>query len=434
MVPRRIGLPGNALKLTYSRHLRSLIVSYSITEVEDESRPTWIKTRAFIDFVDPDSQEPVTHDSASDMQKYVTGSKPHGACGETVNCILDWMFERDGHKYHLVVIGTSLETRDGTARGRVIMMHASRDSSHPFRINWETKYENSFHGASGGPVRAIAAFRDSLIVGAGKLLFPLTSRNAETRWSTNARRELPSPAVEITVCGTYIFVTTARHGFIIFEAVNGQLRSRKWDTLEHFGLSHYICPGATPLVFMSSLGGGIQVAKLGRDPKNWGPASFPAEVRLPGSVRRFLLDSTGDLTPVTPWQRGASMYGITIDGTMYRFFLLRKKELQLLWLLQSMCCKDSDVCPSTSARERRVSPLWKEPRTDNCRIDGDILARLAKRDPDFLDNMIMGLDRGRETDFFARHFRQLTYEVLGESSNDAKHVIVWLRYLLRIAI
>lgn len=430
MIPRRIDLPGTARKLTYSSHLRSLIVSYNITEVEDQSRPTWTKTQAFIDFVDPDSQEAVAHSSTSDMQKYVSGDKPHGACGETVNCIMDWMFERNGHKYHLVVVGTSHEARHGIMRGRVIMMHASRDFSHPFRINWETRHVES----TMGPVRAIASLRDSLIVGAGDLIFPLTSRNAETRWSRNAAKELPSYALEITVYGPYIFVTTARHGFIIFEAVNGLLRSRKWDQLEHFGLSHYICPGATPLVFMSSLGGGIQVSKLGRDPEQWGPASFPAEVRLPNSVRRFLLDSTADLTPATPWRRGASMYGLTLNGTMYRFSLLRKNELQLLWLLQNMCYKDSDICPSVSLREKRMSPVWREPRTDNCRIDGDVLARLAKRDPDALERMIMELDRGRETEFFGHHFRQLTHEVLGETSSDAKQVIVWLRCLLHIHI
>lgn len=430
MIPRRIDLPGTARKLTYSSHLRSLIVSYSITEVVDQSRPTWTKTQAFIDFVDPDSQEPVAHNSASDMQKYVTGDKPHGACGETVNCIMDWMFERNGHKYHLIVVGTSYEGRHGLSRGRVIMMHASRDSSHPFRINRETRHVES----TNGPVRAIASFRDSLIVGAGDLIFPLTSRNAETRWSRNAAKELPSYALEITVCGPYIFVTTARHGFIIFEAVNGMLRSRKWDQLEHFGLSHYICPGATPLVFMSSLGGGIMVSKLGRDPEHWGPASFPAEVRLPNSIRRFLLDSTAELTPATPWQRGASMYGLTLNGTMYRVSLLRKNELQLLWLLQNMCYKNADICPSAPLREKRMNPVWREPRTDNCRIDGDVLARLAKRDPEFLEQMIMELDRDRDAELFGRHFRQLTHEVLGETSSDARQVITWLRCLLRIHI
>lgn len=380
--------------------------------------------------MDPDSQEAVTHDSTSDMQKYVPGDKPRGACGETVNCILDWMFERNGHRYQLIVIGTSLEARHGIMRGRVIMMHASRDSSQPSRINWETRHVES----TMAPVRAIAPFRDSLLVGAGNLLFPLTSRNAETRWSRNATRELPSMALEITIYGPYVFVSTARHGFIIFEAVNGQLKSRKWDRLERFSLSHYVCPGVTPLVFMSSLGGGVLVSKLGRDPENWGPASSPAEVRLPGSVRRFLLDSRAELTPATAWERGASMYGLTVNGTMYRFSLLRKKELQLLWLLQNMCYKDSEICPSAPMRERRMSPLWREPRTDNCRVDGDVLARLAKRDPEFLEHMIMGLDRGREAEFFGRHFRQLTHEVLGESSNKVRQVMIWLRCLLRIQI
>lgn len=427
MVPRRIGLPGTATKLTHSQHLRSLIVSYNVTEAEDPLVPYHSTTRSYLEFVDPDSQQAVVPREKSDTRL------PWGSCGETITCILDWMFEKHGHKYHLIVIGTSLPplNAQGPLQGRVVILHASRDPSDSSQMKCVTKHVQTVSG----PVRAIAPFRDSLIIGAGSLLFPLTSKSAETRWARDAARKLPSAAVAITVYGPFIFVTTARHGFMVYEAVDGVLKCREWDEVERDGVAHYICPGSTPLAFMSSRGGVVRVSKLGRDPDTtWGPVSSPAEIRLSDTVLRFVLDSKDELTPMTPWQRGSSMYGLALNGAVYRFFLLRKNELQLLWLLQNMCLKDQSICPSVPSRDRRMNPLWREPRADNCRIDGDILARLTCRGPEYLEQMVVKLDASRETAFFGPHIRELTGEVLGESWNHAKHVIHWLRTLLQVQI
>jgi hypothetical protein len=430
MIPRRIGLPGTATKLTYSEHLRGLLVSYSITKVEDPLAPNHITARSYIECVDPDSQNDVVHREDSIPMK---PENPHSAPGETICSILDWTFEKNGHKYHLIVLGTSLPALDAEGPlGRVIIMNANRDPSDSSRVKFTTKYVHDVTGVDYGPVRAIAPFRDSLIVGAGRMLFPVTARSAETRWARDTAKKLPSAAVAITVYGPFIFVTTARHGFMIFEVVDGTLKTREWDDVQRDGVAHYICPGNTPLAFMASRGGGVRVSKLGRDHDTVSPVSQPAEIRLPDTIIRFVLDSLSELTPTTPWQRGSFMFGFALNGAVYRFSLLRKNELQLLWLLQNMCLRDPDICPSALPRERRINPLWEEPRGDNRHIDGDILARLAQRDPEYLEQMILKFDTALKAEFFGIHVRELARGVLGEQWNYDRYIVHWLRTLLQV--
>ncbi|KAJ5678282.1 uncharacterized protein N7477_003915 [Penicillium maclennaniae] len=430
MIPRRIGLPGTATKMTYSEHLRRLLVSYSISNVEDPSAPNHVTTRSYIECVDPDSQHAVVHWEDSNP---MNPGNPQSAPGETISSILDWSFEKNGHKYHLIVLGTSLPALDAEgAQGRVIIMNANRDPSDPSRRKFTTKYVHDVSGPDYGPVRAIAPFRDSLIVGAGKMIFPVTARSAETRWVRDTSKKLPSAAVAITVYGSFVFVTTARHGFMIFEVIDGTLKTREWDDMQRDGIAHYICPGRTPLAFMASRGGGVRVSKLGKDPDGMGSVSHPAEIRLSDTIIRFVLDSMNELTPMTPWQRGSSMFGFALNGAVYRFSLLRKNELQLLWLLQNMCLRDPVLCPSALPRERRTNSLWGEAHGNNRHIDGDILARLAQHDPGYLEQMILRLDTARKAEFFGSHVRELAQEVLGESWNYDRYIVHWLRTLLQV--
>lgn len=438
MIPRRIGLPGNPNKVAYSEHLRSLIVSYNITKIEDPLAPLEKTTRSYIDFVDPNSQADV---GPNDDRLW----KGHGAAGEIITCILDWVFERNGNKFHLIAIGTSLAALepDGPPQGRVIIMRASASPSNPSKIECATKHVHDMPG----PVRAMAPYGDSLIIGTGKEIIPMSSKGATTRWAQNAGRTAPSSVVAITTYENFIFVTTARNGFLVYEVQEGRLVSHAWDLQQSDGLAHQICRGEKPLVFLSSRGGRIRAPLLSpRDFRDRGfTSSLTAENQLPDSILKFVLDSRDSsssetLSRVSGWSKGSDVYGFALSGALYRFKVVKKKEMSLLWLLQAICVRGETGLKSrhtvSKSRRRRI-PSYREPETDNSQVDGDVLARLAQRGTEAFEGLVASLDFAAEDSSmsFSNRLRDLTLSVLEIDDEEyLKSIMAWLQRLLHVAI
>ncbi|KAJ5678810.1 hypothetical protein N7462_007054 [Penicillium macrosclerotiorum] len=436
MVPRRIGLPGTARKLAYSEQLHRLILSYDVVEIEDPENPYDTTTRSYLEFVDPDLQKALAHEERAGNKELARAAR-----GEIISCIMDWIFNRDGKKYHLVVIGTTIpRIGDSNTLGRVILLSAIPDPSDPSKIKYTTKHIHEFEG----PVRAIAPYHDGLIVGAGKSIFPLTSRGASTRWAPEGWRTFPSAVVAITVNEPLIYVTTSRHGFIVSEAVDDSLsmsmqpRGHDCELLE--GLTHCVIPADPPRTFLSSRGGNIRVGRLASSSGDGLTSSMlflspePAVVQLFESILRFVPGSTDDLLPKSPRERGAPIYGVALNGAVYRFSFLNTNELFLLSLVQEMCLKDESLYPSMSARQRRRKIVWHEPKKDNTQVDGDLLARLAWHGTDCLENIVAMLDQVMGGPTYDSMLRQLSVKVFGPSDNYARDIVGWLRELLHVKV
>ncbi|KAJ6130018.1 hypothetical protein N7512_002798 [Penicillium capsulatum] len=432
MVPRRIGLPGTPGKITYSPHLQCLIASYSITEVEDpESSPFASTTRSYLEFVDPNSQQPVLHRNRADMKHGTEVWRPSADCGETITCIVDWVFQKNSHLYHMIAIGTSLPAMsdDSPNRGRFILLAVEPNQSRGAPIECFTKHVQTVDG----PVRAIAPCHDSLIVAAGKKLVPFSSRNAEMRWSRGAPFDLPSAAVAISVIhDRFVFVTTARHSWMCLEILRGTgssnaetdgayLAARSSDFTQRDGLHHLVCAGPDPFVFTSSRGGSIGAFRIGEDQGTVSPfhmSPFRPEGQLSDSVLRLVSEGTGE----------GMTYGFALNGTVYRLCLVQNTELLLLRVLQNLCYKDVAICPSLPKRLRRQDPL----SVDNRHIDGDILSRLARLGPEKLGQMVMDLDSAHGSDSIERSIREYADNAIGASSADA--IVGWLRSRLHVEL
>ncbi|CAI7655122.1 unnamed protein product [Penicillium manginii] len=438
MVPRRISLPGNPNKLAYSEHLRRFIVSYNVTEVEDPQAPLEKTTRSYIDFVDPNLQ---AHVKPNDDRLW----KGHGAAGEIITCILDWVFEKDGNKFHLIAIGTSLAALDSDEppKGRVIIMRASASPANPSKIECATKHVHDMPG----PVRAIAPYGDSLIIGAGKEIIPMSSKGATTRWAPNAGRTAPSSVVGITAYETFVFVTTARNGFLVYEVQDGRLISHAWDLQQNDGMAHQICRGEKPMVFLSSRGGRIRAPLL--SPGGFRDRGFTtpltAENKLPDSILKFVLDSrdstdSNSLSRVSGWSKGSAVYGFALSGALYRFQVVKKDEMTLLWLLQVICLRGEPGLRSRysgSEPRRRRMPSYREPEKDNTQVDGDILGRLAQRGTKAFEDLVASLDSSPEDAAvtFQNRLRDLAYSVLDVDDEDyLKSIMAWLQRLLHVTI
>ncbi|KAJ5654482.1 hypothetical protein N7490_001485 [Penicillium lividum] len=435
MVPRRIGLPGKPQKMAYSTILQSLIVSYNIHSIEDPEDPLTKTARSFIEFVDPDSQGPVVHRPRQDSSDQLW--RPESARGETVTCILDWTFERDGKTYYMVAIGTCLPglSDPESHQGRLILLAPRQDPPGSRNIKCSTQFTRVVQGQ----INALAAYEDSLIIGAGNCLIPMSSKAATTTWQRTAPKQLPSTVVSISIHGNFILALTARHSWMVYEIDyhsdgSAALVPRSWDHIERDGLTHMVSHGDKPLIYMSHRGGRVCATML----NDINHPSTVSEAYLSESVLRFVPGNKTD----------GSLYGFTVLGSIYRFVLPDTKELKLLRFLQNICYKDRTLCPFSSKHERQKKPH----DLTGPHIDGDILTRLAEQGPEFLERLITSLESPPGSpsaeELFnqlaiqaVEHlgsnpteelFNQLALQVVGKLSTEA--VIAWLRKMLDISI
>ncbi|KAJ5106469.1 hypothetical protein N7456_003144 [Penicillium angulare] len=422
MVPRRIDLPGTPRRLTYSPLLQRLIVSFETPESDNPETPFAKSFRSHIQFVDPNSQIPVVQREPHDPWR------PVSALGESITCILDWVFERNGQTYHMVALGTHMPAvhhRDPD-QGNLILLSPRRNPADPSQVHCTTQFIKQMDA----PVRALVSYRDSLIVGAGNRLIPIAAKDATQKWHRSALTQLPSAAISITTYENFIFVLTSRHSWTILEVISpssnlsnegSTLAIRSWDFVLRDGLTQHLTSlGDKPVLFMSHRGGHMSVSKFDQEHRTLeetNPRQAGLEANLPGSVLRF----------VPGGQRDGSYYGLTINGSVYRIVLPSPDQLDLLRVLQNLCYRDETICPGLNKRVRRTNlhDLSKQ------HVDGDILVRLSKLSPDFLGQLIASLRSESEANHMEVVLRDLAPKVAGGSSVEA--IIAWLRQLLDVS-
>ena len=183
-----VQLPGTANRIQYSAHLKCLMVAYITTELETDTGmdpETSIVKRymrphlGFLNF-DASNSHLLSHQYNLESSDSTHSRNPVGSSGERITCILEWMPETAGHKYHFLVIGTARKTQEES--GRVIYLNAKRNNAKPEQIDCSMKYIHVFDG----PVRAIAAYGDStIIVAAGNDIIPIAPRlpNGGEQWA-----------------------------------------------------------------------------------------------------------------------------------------------------------------------------------------------------------------------------------------------------------
>lgn len=445
-VPRMIEIPGTVNRIQYSAHLKCLIVAYITTELETETAAdpeTSIVKRymrphlSFLNF-DASNSHLLSHQHNLDPSDSLHTQKPVGSSGERITCILDWIPETGGQKYHILVIGTARKTQEQC--GRVVFLNAKRNAANPEQIDCSLKYIHTFDG----PVRAIAAYGDSTImVAAGNDIIPIAPRlpNGGEQWAAAARFKLTSPGVSITVRDTLLYVSTARESLVILQVVNKKLELYAQDGVRHESLSHQYIGGDYDLTLVSHRGGTISAfstAGVTDMDKLISPAL--AEAQLPVSIIR--LNARDD--PSSSSSSSAVVYGTTMDGAIYRISTLAEQEWRLLRFLQNLCSKDSTLSPFISARKRRwtwadIEPQAKKP--SSMHVDGDILSRLLPEGSTYLLKMLRS-DQEDEIDdavmpppkTYMELFVELFDDVFGGEiveGDRLEHLMGWLRRLLQ---
>ncbi|CRG90275.1 Autophagy-related protein 2 [Talaromyces islandicus] len=443
-IPRKIEMPGGANRIAYSQYLQSLIVAYTATETVKITGTgnSKLYTRPYLDFIDLETHQSSLSPSQQGSQDKGAPKlwRPSGSSGEKITCILDWIPEHDGQKYHFIVIGTARRSRE--EKGRIIFLHTRRNTADPGQIECSVKYIHPFDG----PVRAVAAYGEcTLMVAAGNDIVPIEPDipKRKKQWVPSARFKLTSPGVSITVHDTFLYVSTARESLVVLKVVENKLELYAHDGARLESLSHYHIGGESKLVLASTRGGKLSLFSetgITNTDKLLTPAV--AEANIPLSVIRLSPCPAHPLLPAS-----TVTHGVTADGTIYRITTINEKEWQLLRFVQNLCSRDSLVSPFLSARKRRwtwtdIMPQSNKP--SQMHVDGDILSRLVKHGADRLRDILDGnATRSLQVDASAAFplrtcmeiFEEMAREVFGEitlhDNNTISYFMRWLQKLLQ---
>ncbi|KAJ5543379.1 hypothetical protein N7461_009382 [Penicillium sp. DV-2018c] len=431
-VSRRIDIPGNPTKITYSSHLQRLIVSYTITH--PSQRLFEFARTAHIEFVDPDTKLPV---APYDQAKVADGLqlwRPNGSIGEKVTCIIEWMPKKSGHQYHFIAIGTSvaLPSQPNRRHGRLILIQTTGNPNDPGAIYCHDKHTQDFDD----PVYAMAPFEDCVLAAIGNRFVPISPSGSDLRWCRTIQAVLPSPAVAMTVNDNLIYVTTSKECLHIYEVINHNperldIIAFREDYAPRLGLTH--CHAMPSLIYdpdtllVSSRGGTTRVFRR-RDGSDHGcvPCSTAT---LPVSLVRIARSSRSPRWLATE----NSFYGFGIDGSVYRLLILHESEWRLLNILMRLCVRDPVICPAQAKRRRFLDAVHEE----DMHIDGDILARLACRSASYLNELLTACGNGQLRDLnpdTVQEFIDATKGLawLGPNKKDHVGVFNWLRGVLSV--
>ena len=366
--------------------------------------------RSYVDFVDPDIQSPEIEaiQPFDEREDDRAPWRPFTAAGEKISTILDWTPERGDEKYHWVVIGTARKHQQD--KGRVIFLRAARSTTNPSIIECSTKHVHHFEG----PVYAIAPYGDfTLMVATGYDVVPLVPKSSGAQWD-KARYTLLSPAISIIVNEPYLYLSTARESLVVLKASDRKLTLHAHDRIKHEGMSHYRIQSDPCLILTSSGGGTISVlTEVGVAGNDKLMPDALAEAHLPVSVRKLFRTSAADSDSTSI---SNSLYGTSLDGSIYRFRILSEKEWRLLRFIQIICIRDSIICPFSlnAKRKKRIDPLdisllevgvgSGRRKSSQMHIDGDILGRL--------------LDNGNGI----THLREMLVGGYGDSQDQNTHM------------
>ncbi|PGH03778.1 hypothetical protein AJ80_08648 [Polytolypa hystricis UAMH7299] len=441
-VPRHISLPGRARRIMYSDYLKRLVVAYNAVETEDGPEYTKRWTRPRIAFVDPDFRAPVSFSGG-----------PTGGSGEMVTALLDWHFS-DGEKdYNLIVVATKqpLTQASSTHQGRLIYIQARPSAHAQGQISSAVKYVYPYER----PIRAISRFGPcSLVLAVGDQIKFQTLDPTTKKWSHFPGFTLESTPVSVSVKEPFIYAMTSGNSLVILKAGSDSLSLYGQEGTDREGLDHCMLPDPSQIILTSSRGGaivGLSEATINMDEKlikSVFTAHMPlSSINLHNSYRQVTSASS------------TATYGMTIDGTVYRFTTLNENEWRLLRFIQNICMQDRRICPFTRRKRTHVDDHNVSiSKPESLHVNGDILSRITDHGIRSLHHL-MGPDGEHNTtsssssspskpgdnaggatadtmdvsDPRLGRFAELAVAVVGNDNDPFVAVMAWLENLVRIS-
>ncbi|KAL8853838.1 MAG: hypothetical protein Q9221_001309 [Calogaya cf. arnoldii] len=481
MVPRRLPLIGTPTKMLYSERLGKLVVLYNTPEARYSGTPLRkgiaVRRKApqpAIAFVRPDvelmrlDQDEDDHLNVLDANCVLPGEKLLG--------LMEW-FPTDGKiQFHMLVVNTSIGQAGNqdihrpsnwsqAVIGRLLFFSPGSDAVVDVKLRPKIDLEHK------AEIRAVAPYGESsLVYGCGNDICFRFLDLEKKKFKQPMKLTLRSPAVQVSVQGVNIHVSTESHGHHIISVGADSLVPRWADTTARNSAYHLIAPDQS-LVITTDLEG--RIAGLWQPPQpqlnRTTPLIFEAFLHRPitklCSIRRqkrqFPLNQLERQilhphvnTKGYSWEERyipqEAMLGTSEDGTVYQVSLVGEASWRLLAFIQNMAMREPEICPCPSPRvcDRDLEPSMT--RKQDMHIDGDILIRFIERDSRTLLKKMLAVRDPRSrmllnemlvdgrTEDRSHRFRTLAAEVFKDDvpkhEETGESVLKWLRLLLMSAI
>lgn len=140
-IPRRIAMRGSPSQTIFSSHFGRLIVSSTCTRVQLGRRFVWPAV-FIVDTGAPHVGLNKDHDVPTEFQ----GLSPLVECspGSKINCMLEWVYERNGKAYCFLVVGTSTSRSDGRVNGCLKFFNLQQEPNQQMAASWikDCSYED----------------------------------------------------------------------------------------------------------------------------------------------------------------------------------------------------------------------------------------------------------------------------------------------------
>ena len=372
VILRRIPLSrATPLRLVYSHLLRCLVVA----AVSDD-RPTLI-------FLDPDTGEDLSFPTDRTRVKRVESILGLGNKGDSIHCLSEWLYEKDGKTFFFILAGTN--------SGKMLVISAIREGG---MVIYYTRYKMS---VADSPIYAACAKAEDMFFGTGTTVCWDKLDAIDRRFKNHAKIDLVSAATALAIRGRKLYVLTQAHSLEVIDldmverkedasvAGEGMMEQRTRPATHMFDVGN-IASGSPswPLTLLADREGGVVGAWVPEE-SDGREFTIVLEAELPASVRRF---RRGHTRP--PWWRSkttqprygriantvddAEVLGVCLDGSMQHLTLLSVEAWRFLRLVQDALLQQNcdSIFDDSNASHFQLSEPSTSPKTQ-LHVDGDIL-------------------------------------------------------------
>lgn len=469
MVPRRLRLGGNPVRVLYSEEKDKLIVVHNKLEVFRAARTIDGQPRVggkralrpIISLLDLDAETVTKPDpdamDIDDCEKpsanqalTVSDFKP----GEKVLGITEWSPELGGGRFHRLVVNTTL-TKAGKPVGRLLIFAIiEAKDNQPWKLVAKKTIDTD------EPVYSVATYPEkSLVYCCGNDLYLQSVEIADPsrfKLQPPIKLAMRSPGRHISVKEPYIYVSSSRESLSVYRFDAGQLIYQFGDQSARDGLHHLHFPSQS-LVLASDMSD--TVVGLWQPPERRIDNAMTTvfEAVLPGSITRLRRitrplwsrydhevheNSPEGLSDPSSF-KNETILGSSADGTLTQMSLLSSTEWRLLRFIQNMAERHPLICPFHPGNPHRRHIEPSNARPHYMHINGDILERVLDQGGEHLLNEMLDVEPDQEshTDFESKGERrerleELARDVLGDVKVEevVERVVLWVRYQLRNAL
>lgn len=390
-VPRHFPVGGAPTQILYADRLESLV-----TIVSKNGIPS-------LHFFDPETGQDLSR-PVKEVRDEKGERRPVdidyieflGVPSTRILCLSNWRYQHSGRTWEWIVVAGKVRDEEGLLL--VVSAEVERCQTAEGNLR-RIRFGNKFKWTVDAPVWSVTTDDTGVFICFGLNIHYLQVNPADKKLKMVKEFELHSPAAWMQVVDGRLHVVTVKHSLMILDYKGSssigenQMALLHSDPVARQGM-HSIEAGSffekererfRTITMLSDYSSGVY--GLWSTSLDDEPLKLVFQAELDASVRRFV---RGHTRP--PWELAtrkprfgciqsgrdtADILGISLDGSLRHFALLKKEAWQFLRFVQNLAMASPTICPHTysNAFHGNFDP---EPRSStklNMQVDGDILQR-----------------------------------------------------------